>query len=64
MIVTISILLRRRNFYRKFVEKIKIYFEYFSINLDVYDAIWKNMIDQNRPQTKIQFGACTVQGTV
>jgi hypothetical protein len=45
----------------KFVEKIKTYilFSIFSPkNLAVYEKMWKNMIEPDRPQMTSYYGAC------
>jgi hypothetical protein len=48
---------------RKFsvVEKIETHFifnKFFSENHAVYDVIWKNMVEPNRAQVTVYYGAC------
>ena len=58
MIVTRSILLRRRNFYRKFVDKIKTH---FSIIFFLKSwRLWGNVEKYGRPEQATEFGACTL----
>jgi len=52
----------------KVVEKIKTHFVFSNPsplpqhkkNLDVYEIMWKNIVEQGRPQMTIQYGACAV----
>jgi len=47
----------------EFVDKIETYFtinNFFSENHGVYDVMWKRMVDQDRPQTTIQYGTCAL----
>jgi hypothetical protein len=53
-----------RNDLEKFVEKIKtsiMYsFTFFYENRALYEAVWKNMVDPDRPQMIIQYGLCAL----
>jgi hypothetical protein len=55
MYITISllILLRNRKFSEKVAQKIKLYIlcstPFFTENLDVYEIIWKNVVNLDRP---------------
>jgi len=35
-------------------------FLFFSENLAVYEITWKNMVEPDRPQMTIQYGACAL----
>jgi hypothetical protein len=48
----------------KFIEKIKTLISCsvtFSENRAMYEIMWKNMVEPDRPQIKIQYGACALQ---
>ena len=57
MIITRSPLLRMRNVSDKVVEKIKTHFMlnniFFFLNRAVYEIMWKNMVQPDRPQMTI-----------
>jgi hypothetical protein len=57
MIISRSSLLEMRKFSGKTVEKIKTHFgldKFFFENRTVYEILWKNIVEPNRPQTTIQ----------
>jgi hypothetical protein len=61
MIISRRILLGIRNVSDKVLEKIKPYIlcsVTFSENRAVYEIRWKNVVQPDRPQTTIQYGAC------
>jgi hypothetical protein len=56
LIISRSVLLRIRNVSDKVVEKIKTHFlcpETFFDTPDIYENMWKNIIDSERPQMTI-----------
>jgi hypothetical protein len=56
MMLSRSILLRMRNVSDKVVQKIKTHFmfnNFFSENRAVYEIMWKNMVEPNRPKMTI-----------
>jgi hypothetical protein len=54
MIISRSILLRMRKFLDKFIEKIKTHIScsinFLSENRDIYEIMWKNFVQPDRPQ--------------
>jgi hypothetical protein len=62
MIISGSMLVKIINISDKCVEKIKthIFMSYnlFSENCAVYEIMWKYMVQLDRPQVTIQYGAC------
>jgi hypothetical protein len=70
MITFRSVLLRMRNVSdescrMEVVEKIETHFKFncffFCQTLAVYDIMWKNVVQPDRPLTTIQYGACVLQ---
>jgi len=60
-IISRSVLLRMRNFSDKFVQKIKTHFmfnKFFPPYCAIYETMWKNMVDPDRPQMAIYYCAC------
>ena len=55
LIISLSVILRVRNYAHKVVEKIKpdFVFNFFFLNPVVYGIMWKNVLGTDRPQMKI-----------
>ena len=67
MIISAWILLEWEMFQTNVVDKIKTIFyvrKLFSKNCAVYEIMWKNMVDLERPQVAIYYGAEKMQGYV
>ena len=51
-------------FLTKVVEKIKTHIlcsiTFFSENCAIYEIMWKNMVESDRPQMTIEYGACAL----
>jgi len=59
-----QILLRMRNVSGRFVEKVKAHIfcsvTLFLENRAVYEIMWENTVEPDRPQITIQYGACAL----
>jgi len=65
-IISRSTLLRMRNVLEKIVEKTKTQFYFLLLSFEnraVYQIMWKNMAETDRPQIRIYYGACALQLT-
>ena len=65
LIISRSIILRPRNVSDKFVQKIKAHIlcsvTFFpSENRTVYETMWKNIAQPDRPQKTIEYSACAL----
>ena len=63
MIISRSALLRMRNVSDKIVEKIKTQFHaqyIFSGSRAGYEIMWRKAVEPERPQMRIQHGACAL----
>jgi hypothetical protein len=64
MIISRSILLRMRNISDKSCREIPnthfMFNNFFSENRAVYEIMWKNTVEPERPQISIQNGACAL----
>jgi len=61
MKVPLSSSKNNKDFRQKLKEKIKTYFmsnNFFSKNHAVYEIMWKNMVEPDRPQVAIRYGTC------
>jgi hypothetical protein len=64
MIISRSVLLRMRNVSDKSCREIKAHIlcsTTFPENLAVYEIMWKNMVDPDRPQMAIYYRACALR---
>ena len=66
VVVSHRILIRMRNVSEKLVEKMKkkthffMFNNFFSENRAVFEIVWKNMIQPDRPQMTVSYSACAL----